>query len=54
MNALTGGNGGILKTEKLTGTKDGNLGANIETLAKAGYVAVEQGFRLAKESRRPR
>jgi hypothetical protein len=30
--------------KKLTGTSDGNLGAHIETLAGAGYVAVEKAF----------
>jgi len=32
------------KLKKLTGTTDGNLGAHIETLAKAGYVGVEKAF----------
>ncbi len=32
------------KLKKLTGATDGNLGAHIETLAKAGYVAVEKAF----------
>ena len=27
-----------------TGSTDGNLGAHIETLAKAGYVAVDKAF----------
>ncbi len=31
-----------LKT--LTGATDGNLGAHIETLSRAGYVAVEKAF----------
>ena len=30
--------------KKLTGASDGNLGAHIETLARAGYVAVEKAF----------
>src|SRR5471030_2947702 len=30
--------------KKLTGATDGNLGAHIETLSKAGYVAVEKAF----------
>ena len=28
----------------LTGATDGNLGAHIETLARAGYVAVDKAF----------
>jgi DNA-binding MarR family transcriptional regulator len=32
------------KLKKLTGATDGNLGAHIETLAKAGYVAIEKAF----------
>ena len=32
------------KLKKLTGASDGNLGAHIETLAKAGYVAVDKAF----------
>ena len=32
------------RLKKLTGATDGNLGAHIETLAKAGYVAVEKAF----------
>src|ERR1700738_5173765 len=32
------------KLKKLTGATDGNLGAHIETLSKAGYVAVEKAF----------
>ena len=30
--------------KKLTGATDGNLGAHIETLAKAGYVGVDKAF----------
>ncbi|HEX7790764.1 MAG TPA: transcriptional regulator [Afipia sp.] len=30
--------------KKLTGATDGNLGAHIETLAKAGYVTVGKAF----------
>jgi DNA-binding MarR family transcriptional regulator len=30
------------RLKKLTGATDGNLGAHIETLAKAGYVAVDK------------
>ena len=31
------------RLKKLTGATDGNLGAHIETLARAGYVAVDEG-----------
>lgn len=34
----------FVKLKKLTGATDGNLGAHIETLSKAGYVAVEKAF----------
>jgi hypothetical protein len=32
------------RLKKLTGASDGNLGAHIETLAKAGYVSVDKAF----------
>ena len=32
------------RLKKLTGATDGNLGAHIETLARAGYVAVDKAF----------
>jgi DNA-binding MarR family transcriptional regulator len=32
------------RLKKLTGATDGNLGAHIETLAKAGYVAVDKAM----------
>ena len=32
------------RLKKHTGATDGNLGAHIETLAKAGYVAVAKAF----------
>jgi DNA-binding MarR family transcriptional regulator len=32
------------RLKKLTGATDGNLGAHIETLSKAGYVAIEKAF----------
>jgi Winged helix DNA-binding domain len=42
LNALTAGAGlEFARLKKLTGATDGNLGAHIETLAKAGYVSVE-------------
>ena len=34
----------FVRLKSLTGATDGNLGAHIETLAKAGYVAVEKAF----------
>src|SRR3979411_1275582 len=45
LNALPAASGlEFSKLKKLTGATDGNLGAHIETLAKAGYVAVEKAF----------
>jgi DNA-binding MarR family transcriptional regulator len=45
LNALPAANGlEFAKLKKLTGATDGNLGAHIETLAKAGYVAVDKAF----------
>ena len=46
LNALPAGVPGLefSKLKKLTGATDGNLGAHIETLSKAGYVAVEKAF----------
>ena len=45
LNVLPSGVGLVFtKLKKLTGTTDGNLGAHIETLAKAGYVAVTKAF----------
>jgi DNA-binding MarR family transcriptional regulator len=38
------------RLKSLTGATDGNLGAHIETLSKAGYVAVEKAF-VAKRPR---
>ena len=38
------------RLKKLTGATDGNLGAHIETLARAGYVEVQKRF----EARRPK
>ena len=43
LNALPQGQGlDFARLKKLTGATDGNLGAHIETLSKAGYVAVEK------------
>src|ERR1700739_120901 len=45
LNALPGTAGlEFARLQKLTGATDGNLGAHIETLAKADYVAVEKAF----------
>ena len=45
LNALPGGNGlEFSKLKKLTGATDVNLGAHIETLARAGYVAIDKAF----------
>jgi DNA-binding MarR family transcriptional regulator len=46
LNALPPGIPGLefSKLKKLTGATDGNLGAHIETLSKAGYVTVEKAF----------
>jgi DNA-binding MarR family transcriptional regulator len=45
LNALPATTGlDFSRLKKLTGATDGNLGAHIETLAKAGYVAVEKAF----------
>src|SRR5271155_3759892 len=44
LNALPAGASGLefSRLKKLTGATDGNLGAHIETLAKAGFVAVNK------------
>ena len=46
LNALPAGAPGLefARLKKLTGATDGNLGAHIETLARAGYVAVDKAF----------
>jgi len=46
LNALPAGAAGLefSRLKKLTGATDGNLGAHIETLARAGYVAVDKAF----------
>ena len=45
LNALPAGSGlEFSRLKKLTGATDGNLGAHIETLARAGYVGVEKAF----------
>jgi DNA-binding MarR family transcriptional regulator len=45
LNALPQGAGlEFSRLKKLTGATDGNLGAHIDTLARAGYVGVEKAF----------
>jgi DNA-binding MarR family transcriptional regulator len=45
LNALPDAHGlDFPRLKKLTGATDGNLGAHIETLARAGYVAVDKAF----------
>ncbi|MCW5680977.1 MAG: transcriptional regulator [Xanthobacteraceae bacterium] len=45
LNALPKGKGlEFSHLKKLTGATDGNLGAHIETLSKANYVAVTKAF----------
>jgi DNA-binding MarR family transcriptional regulator len=45
LNALPGAIGlDFSRLKKLTGATDGNLGAHIETLARAGYVRVDKAF----------
>src|SRR5215471_12009289 len=45
LNALPLGTGlKFARLKKLTGATDGNLGAHIETLARAGYIGVEKAF----------
>ena len=35
---------GLIRLKGLVGATDGNLGAHLETLEKAGYVAIEKLF----------
>ena len=45
LSALPKGEGlDFTRLKKLTGATDGNLGAHIETLAKAAYVGVDKSF----------
>ncbi len=45
LNALPAATGlDFTGLKKLTGATDGNLGAHIETLSKAGYVSVAKTF----------
>jgi DNA-binding MarR family transcriptional regulator len=45
LHALPPGEGlEFTRLKMLTGATDGNLGAHIETLAKAAYVAIDKSF----------
>lgn len=45
LQALPAGEGiEFARLKKLTGATDGNLGAHIETLSKAGYVDIDKSF----------
>ena len=45
LNAMPSGEGiDFPRLKKMTGATDGNLGAHIETLARAGYVSVAKAF----------
>ena len=46
LNALPPATAGLefSRLKKLTGATDGNLGAHIETLARAGYITMEKAF----------
>jgi len=46
LNALPPGAAGLefARLKKLTGATDGNLGAHIETLTRAGYVTIDKAF----------
>ena len=46
LNALPAGALGLefARLKKLTGATDGNLGAHIETLTRAGYVTIDKAF----------
>ena len=46
LNALPAAAPGLefSRLKRLTGATDGNLGAHIETLARAGYIAIEKAF----------
>ena len=51
LNALPSGSGlEFARLKKLTGATDGNLGAHLDHLARAGYVEVTKAF----VARRPR
>ncbi len=51
LNALASRRGAVefTRLKDLVGATDGNLGAHLETLEKAGYVAIEKRF----EGRKP-
>ena len=56
LNALTARTGAIefTKLKDLVGATDGNLGAHLETLERAGYVAIEKRFEGRKPQTRVR
>jgi len=56
LNALTPGTAAIefTRLKSLVGATDGNLGAHLDTLEKAGYVVVEKRFQARKPQTRVR
>jgi DNA-binding MarR family transcriptional regulator len=56
LNALAPGTATIefTRLKSLLGATDGNLGAHLETLEKAGYVAIEKRFADRKPQTRVR
>lgn len=56
LNALTEQTASIefIRLKALVGATDGNLGAHLETLEKAGYVVIEKRFENRKPQTRVR
>ncbi len=56
LNALAPGTASIefTRLKALVGATDGNLGAHLETLEKAGYIVVEKRFEARKPQTRVR
>jgi len=56
LNALAPGAASIefTRLKSLLGATDGNLGAHLETLEKAGYIAIEKRFTDRKPQTRVR
>jgi DNA-binding MarR family transcriptional regulator len=56
LNALAAGKAAIefSRLKALVGATDGNLGAHLETLAKAGYILIEKRFEDRKPQTRVR
>ena len=56
LNALTPGTAAIefTRLKSLVEATDGNLGAHLDTLEKAGYVAIEKRFQARKPQTRVR